>query len=77
MIHDHFDGSAHCVECEGQCRLTGDARTATELARWPCERLVMNQWTTIPELEATTLRVAGIDTRAFMNRAIQSMKGTP
>lgn len=37
MIHDHFDGSAHCVECEGPCRLQGDDRLVTNLVRWVIE----------------------------------------
>jgi hypothetical protein len=30
-IHDHFDGSAHCVECGGECRLTGSNLAVTSL----------------------------------------------
>lgn len=34
QIHDHFDGSMHCVECGGRCTLEGDERIVTELVRW-------------------------------------------
>lgn len=32
-IHDHFDGSAHCVECGGPCTLTGDSLYLTRVVR--------------------------------------------
>ena len=32
-IHDHFDGSAHCMECRGPCQLTGESMFATYLVR--------------------------------------------
>lgn len=37
IVHDHFDGSAHCVECGGTCKLTGDERAVTEVVRWTLE----------------------------------------
>lgn len=36
-IHDHFDGTAHCVQCQGPCRLTGDDLAVTRLVRWTVE----------------------------------------
>jgi len=36
-IHDHFDGSGHCVGCNGPCRLVGDDRAVTDLVRWVME----------------------------------------
>lgn len=36
-IHDHFDGSAHCVECKGFCNLNGEDRAVTDLVRWTLE----------------------------------------
>jgi hypothetical protein len=33
LIHDHFDGSAHCVECHGWFRLTGQSLALTEPIR--------------------------------------------
>ena len=36
-IHDHFDGSAHCVECRGFCQLRGDDRALTDLVRFTCD----------------------------------------
>jgi hypothetical protein len=36
-VHDHFDGSAHCVECEGPCKLAGDALELTRMVRFVLE----------------------------------------
>lgn len=33
VVHDHFDGSAHCVECGGHCTLTGSDMAYTALVR--------------------------------------------
>ena len=38
IIHDHFDGSAHCVECGNKpCELRGDDRAVTDIVRWTLE----------------------------------------
>ena len=37
VVHDHFDGSAHCIECAGSCLLVGDDRAITDLVRWTLE----------------------------------------
>lgn len=41
-VHDNFDGSAHCIECEGPCRLTGDDRAVTSLVRYVLEQLALH-----------------------------------
>lgn len=61
MIHDHFDGSANCRQCAGRCRLQGDARAVTELARALLCRLAMAGWTHVPIFEADALMRAGVD----------------
>lgn len=33
QVHDHFDGSSHCQECRGPCRLDAAALTLTRLIR--------------------------------------------
>ncbi len=33
IVHDHFEGSAHCVECGGSCKQTGAERVLTNWAR--------------------------------------------
>jgi hypothetical protein len=38
VIHDHFNGSAHCVQCAGQCRLTGESLQVTRLVRFVMEQ---------------------------------------
>lgn len=72
LIHDHFDGSAHCVECKGPCQLTGAERIATELARWLCERYAINGWKELCVLERDTLEEAGVNPANFMKRAIET-----
>ena len=37
IVHDHFEGSAHCVECKGYCRLAGDDRALTRFVRYVLE----------------------------------------
>lgn len=37
IIHDHFGGTAHCIECEGPCVLSGDDRAASALVRYTLE----------------------------------------
>lgn len=32
-IHDHFSGSANCVQCKGWCKLTGDELQVTRFIR--------------------------------------------
>lgn len=70
-IHDHFDGSAHCVECGGTCQLGGAERTATELVRWLCEQRA-RVGHGLNMLEAATIRGAGADPDALLNRAVAS-----
>jgi hypothetical protein len=55
-IHDHFDGSAHCVECQGPCLLTGEDRTVTELARHIMEFFAYAHGSWIPEFIRQTLQ---------------------
>jgi hypothetical protein len=32
-IHDHFEGTEHCIECEGRCQLTGEDMALSEFLR--------------------------------------------
>lgn len=64
-IHDHFDGSAHCVECQGQCRLPPAELLATGLIRDFCE-----QWASgYSRPWMMRLKDAGVNLTAFMERA--------
>ncbi len=38
FVHDHFDGSAHCIECGGACKLTGCELAFTSAVRFCLER---------------------------------------
>jgi hypothetical protein len=64
MVHDHFNGSAHCVECGGDCRLTGAERALTEMVRW---RLEKNPWLNL--LERSTVESVGASVEKLIARA--------
>lgn len=68
MIHDHFEGSEHCVECEGNCRLTGDDLAVTTLVRYVFESAA---WTHrhLGGLEAHGMECLGVEVRRFERRA--------
>lgn len=40
-VHDHFDGSAHCVQCHGKCTLTGAELAYTQLLRFSLETIAL------------------------------------
>jgi hypothetical protein len=73
-IHDHFNGSAHCIECEGQCQLTGADRLVTNLIRF-----IFEQWASgycTPSLMLTeTLKESDIDFEHFKTRAKETRNG--
>lgn len=69
IVHDHFDGSAHCVECGGDCMLKGSDMLATQLVRQVCEQAALNDEPLI-EYTANILRHAGLDVGSIMRRAI-------
>lgn len=74
IIHDHFDGSAHCVECQGPCKLTGAARIATELVRWQFAQIARQKARNIVNgafldtMMVDTLQRAGVEIGRFMER---------
>ena len=72
-IHDHFQGSGHCVECGGACRLLGSDRALTEIVRWIYEQWFLwggsNSWV------EKTIREAGYDPDKFKKRAAECGKG--
>lgn len=74
MIHDHFNGSAHCVECQGQCRLTGDERAVTALIRFTLERLAYRD-EGLSSFQVDALLQLGIDPGRFMLRARECCAG--
>lgn len=62
--HDHFEGSAHCIDCGGTCRLEGLALAYTALVRSlfeSCEH--------IPYRALAQLRTAGVRVDEFLKRA--------
>jgi len=75
VVHDHFDGSAHCVECNGDCRLTGGNRLATQLVRYWFEQAAMQPVFWIAPCAMDSLGKVGVNVDHFRARAIQSMRG--
>lgn len=71
-VHDHFDGSAHCVECGGWCKLTGEQLGLTQFVRFTLESLAYNGWKTLPNFHADALRNMGLDGEALMRRAVET-----
>lgn len=71
-IHDHFEGSAHCVECGGKCQLTGDERKVTTLVRYICETAAFTGRASLGGLVDHALRDLDVDPHRFMARARQT-----
>jgi hypothetical protein len=73
QVHDHFDGSAHCVECQGFCQLTGADMAYTALVRALFDGEAwgeaLNSPQEIPYIAIRQLRSAGVDTARFLARA--------
>lgn len=72
VCHDHFDGSAHCVECGGPCRLTGSEMAYTALVRsvFDCAAFCGQ---IPPHSMMQQLIRSGIDAKKLWNRASGSM----
>lgn len=70
-VHDHFDGSAHCVECDGECRLTDCPLAYTALVRFLFQSAAMDGRTVAYGAVAQLKRI-GVNTDRLMDRAIQA-----
>jgi hypothetical protein len=70
-LHDHFDGSAHCIQCGGECRLSGAELALTEMIRWQFEAIARGA-AFLSYAERSTLERIGVDIEAFMQRAMRS-----
>lgn len=66
-VHDHFSGSAHCLECGGHCQLNGPAIALTALIRWLFESELSGQ--SIPYPVERQLKESGIHVERFRERA--------
>jgi hypothetical protein len=76
LIHDHFDGSANCVQCNGSCKLEDVRLMATELVRWMFERWALNYPGSEPDMMVmSTFEKFGLDVNGAKARALESMKG--
>jgi hypothetical protein len=73
-IHDHFDGSANCVECEGACSLSGDARWLTEMVRWLLAGRAHKGAPFLTVLEKGTIDAAGADSLRLITRAHETSR---
>lgn len=68
-IHDHLDGSNHCVECGGPCTLTGDDLAVTMLVRTVFVHLAFSGYRTVPPAMKQALESLGVNVETFMERA--------
>jgi hypothetical protein len=75
IIHDHFDGSANCVECGGTCKLTGEALQLTRLVRYTIEFFALghNGWLP-PQIEEPLASLVHLNWRKFRQRSLDSAK---
>lgn len=81
IIHDHFDGSARCIECEGPCRLRGTDLDVTVLVRFTLEREALDGfcWSFISKSidsllgrkQAQAFRQRAVATTEFMRKTSQ------
>ena len=73
-IHDHFEGRAHCAQCQGLCQLEGDDLAVTRLIRYQFESAYYAHDGWMVELHRGALRdLLGRERfRAFHERARQT-----
>jgi hypothetical protein len=75
-IHDHFEGSAHCVECQGRCTLAGEELAVTSIFRYLFEYLQIWEWhNSVPPLMARPLLELGVPVDRFVERARKMRSG--
>lgn len=69
IVHDHYAGSARCIECEGPCMLDGADFYYSHLVRVLFEREALSGnpvfWISLE----TALRDAGVDIEVHRSRA--------
>jgi hypothetical protein len=54
IVHDHMDGSAHCVECGGTCVLTGADLLVTRMVRFLlAQESISPKWFIPPMIESS------------------------
>ena len=70
-IHDHFEGSANCVECGGPCSLKGDERAVSDLIRFTLQTLSAHEMGVNPFIRSA-LRSLGVDPVRMYGRADES-----
>jgi hypothetical protein len=69
-IHDHFSGSANCLECRGFCTLVGDDLAVTKLVRFTFEQMQRTgiKWSFIEDALQSLL---GPRTKQFYQRSAE------
>jgi hypothetical protein len=70
QVHDHFDGSAHCVECEARCKLAGFDLGLTQFVPWTLEALAYNGFSHLPSRHREALEAMRLDADRLWNRAV-------
>lgn len=74
-IHDHFDGSAHCVQCGGWCGLSGQNLQATRLIRYLMEHFAYGHECWLPpDIEHAIVELYGERYGEFRRRWLNSTK---
>lgn len=74
-IHDHFDGSANCIECGGACKLEGDSLALTNVVRAYFEECVRTKRPVYPWM-SHFLKDAGLDIAKHWARAKKAWEDT-
>ena len=75
-IHDHMGGKAHCVDCNGPCRLRRDDLALTTLIRCLLESLAATGWKEIPDQYVWPLNVllGAVRCKQFWKRAMKAKR---
>lgn len=71
IVHDHFDGASHCVQCGGKCWLTGAELVLTEMIRWEFDAISRGA-AGLNRMQRATLERIGVDIEEFHARAWRS-----
>ena len=75
MIHDNFDGSNWCVDCDGPCKLIGADKVLTNLVRRIFECHAHSGSRLCPCTEMA-LKDAGVDIARFKKRAEETNRSS-
>lgn len=74
-VHDHYGGSARCIECGGACRLEGAERVLTDVIRFyfEGEAITRRAGMAMSLSMQLALERAGVDIDRHRRRAAESI----